>query len=760
MVLVPLLTLGMLELALRATGYGHPTSFFLRTKIEGKDFFVPNDKFTARFFPNSIGRPPPELRMAAEKPTNTFRIFLFGESAALGDPEPSLGMGRQLEVLLNERYPGTHFEVVCTAITAINSHVVVPIARECAEHQGDLWIIYMGNNEVIGPFGAGTAFGPRAPAMGFIRASLALKNTRIGQLMERVVAGLNLQPATPKTWASMKMFTEHQVPVDDPARARVYDHFEKNLEDILNAGIQHRVPIVLSTVADNIKDCAPFGSAHATTLSDAQKTEWEKYFQDGIASEAKGDYAEAISAFTNAAGIDPQFAELQFRLGQCELALTNVPEARRHFELARDYDTLAFRADTRINEIIRKAAARQAKDGVYLVDAIQAAGQASSSGIPGNESFYEHVHWNFDGNYLLARALATQVAKLLPESVSKQAKAGWTSEETCAQRLAVTDWDRYRAWEAIAHRLSEAPFTAQFNHEANVKWAAEKIHDLQSHITPQSGTEARKIYEAALAKSPDDHFLHENFAVFLEATGEPAAALKETERVRELLPQLPTPWFYSGLLLVRLGKSKEAADCFSQALSMRKDFVPAMNELAEVYANEQKPDEARRLFQRALRADPNFVQTHINLGFLEQTEGNAAQAMNQYQAAAQLQPRGPADLFCQACAFIELHKRNEAIQCLEAAIQMDPKFWQARYTLGTELAALNRIDEARAQFAEVIRLRPDYARAHSNLGVALAKQGKLDEAVAEFRTTLQLNPGNKLAQQNITAIEAARGRHP
>ena len=74
-----------------------------------------------------------------------------------------------MEVLLRERYPGVNFEVVNVAITAINSHVIVPIARECARYQGDLWIIYMGNNEMIGPFGAATVFGAKAPPWPLVR---------------------------------------------------------------------------------------------------------------------------------------------------------------------------------------------------------------------------------------------------------------------------------------------------------------------------------------------------------------------------------------------------------------------------------------------------------------------------------------------------------------------------------------------------------------------------------------------------------------
>ena len=50
----------------------------------------------------------------------------------MGDPEPAFGAGRYLEALLRERFPARKFEVVNVAITAINSHVIRAIARDCA----------------------------------------------------------------------------------------------------------------------------------------------------------------------------------------------------------------------------------------------------------------------------------------------------------------------------------------------------------------------------------------------------------------------------------------------------------------------------------------------------------------------------------------------------------------------------------------------------------------------------------------------------
>jgi hypothetical protein len=50
--------------------------------------------------------------------------------------------------------------VVNAAVTAINSHVVRPIVHDLTRREADLFIVYTGNNEVVGPFGAGTVFSP------------------------------------------------------------------------------------------------------------------------------------------------------------------------------------------------------------------------------------------------------------------------------------------------------------------------------------------------------------------------------------------------------------------------------------------------------------------------------------------------------------------------------------------------------------------------------------------------------------------------
>src|SRR5438876_3244825 len=166
---LPVFILFGVELVLRLVGFGYPADFFVRSETGPPGLFSENPKFGWRFFPQRLARAPDPLRLSKTKPLGTCRIFVFGESAALGDPEPAYGFSRILRELLEERCPATKFEVVNVAMTAINSHVILRIARDALPFQGDIWIIYMGNNEVIGPFGAGSVFGSRVPPMSQIQ---------------------------------------------------------------------------------------------------------------------------------------------------------------------------------------------------------------------------------------------------------------------------------------------------------------------------------------------------------------------------------------------------------------------------------------------------------------------------------------------------------------------------------------------------------------------------------------------------------------
>jgi tetratricopeptide (TPR) repeat protein len=797
-VLGPLVLLAGLEIVLRIAGYGYPAWFFLHARLNGQKIIYDNQRFGWRFFPALSARTPRPAVLPAIKPPQTCRIFVFGESAAFGDPSPAFGLPRMLEVLLRNRFPRTHFEVVNAAMTAINSNVILPIARECAREQGDVWVVYMGNNEVVGPYGAGTVFGPQAPSLAFIRASIAVKGSKIGQMLadfwELLARG---QSGEQPSAISLELFLNYKLRVDDARMEKVYAHFGRNLEDILQAGIQSGAQVVVSTVASNLKDCAPFASLHRRNLSESRKADWDRLYQTGIKAEEAGNLPAALEAFRQAEQIDDGYADLQFRHGRDLWRSGDFATARERFQHARDYDGLRFRADTRINGIISQVSSNRLRDGVGFVNGNEVLEQHSPHDVPGAELLYEHVHLNFRGNYWLARAFAEQIIALRPASLASQvvANGDWLSEEGCSAQLGLNDWDTYQTLKILRQRLQNAPFTGQLNNAEQYERLNAEIAVCQTSLAREKLSELVQRCEQALSLSPQDWVLHQNVAQLLgQSTEKPlrARAVEEWRRVIDLVPHYAEAHYELGVLLDQIGQAPEAETQLRLALRLKGNYYPnALNALGQVMAGQNRFAQAITAFEQALRLKPNFAEALVNLATALNRVGRTAEAKARLEEAVRLAPgqaeatrhlgqlldqngqlseamkdytelvrKNPEDAIVHyklaECLGL-LGRSTEAQQHYTEALRLRPNFPEAHCQLGVELAQEGKPAEAIIHFSEAIRLKPDFAAAYKNLGVALARQQRFGEAVKEFEQAARLDPGDAVTQKYLQAARRSQG---
>jgi len=516
-ILAPVLLLGVVEALLRICGVGTATNAMRPCTDQGQPAYCDNQFFAAPFFPPGMYRTPRPFVIPARKAPGTYRIFVLGESVAWGDPDPTYGFARYLEVMLRERFPRAKFELVNASITAINSHVLLPMVEDLAQYQPDLFVIYTGNTEVVGPFGPGTVLTPWDLKLPAIRARIALNSTRLGQLAARASGGGRNHAAE---WRGMEMFLDRQVRADSPQMKPVYENFAANLRDIAAVARRSGVHVLISTVATNLKDCAPFASLHREGIRQDELNAWEGLVQRGAGLEDAGAYSDAVKLYLSAAAVDPQYAELQFRIARCLWGLGDFAGAKERFVRAQDLDTLRFRADGKLNEVIRSAAADGS--GLGLVDAAAALAAESPHEVPGSELFYEHVHTNPRGTYLLARAFFRQVVSLLPPELQLGATGSDViSEEDCEHLLAFTPYDRVRVAGLVLRKLERPPFTSQLNHSEEVL----RVKSQTDGVVLDYG-ETVADYQWAIMRSPQDRLLHLNYG-FLLHRYEPAAAERE-----------------------------------------------------------------------------------------------------------------------------------------------------------------------------------------------------------------------------------------
>jgi tetratricopeptide (TPR) repeat protein len=790
-VLAPLLFLAALEVGLRLARYGEPTAFYLGPDADGN--YTTNLRFGWRFFPPAIARNPIPACLAP-KPAGTVRVFVLGSSAALGMPSPAFSFGRILEAMLRDRYPGLQFEVVNAAMTAVNSHVVLEIARDCAARQPDLYVVYMGNNEVVGPYGPGTVFEQWSPSRSLIRANIWLKSTRTGQLIGNAIQHVR-GSSDLSAWRGMEMFMANQVAADDPRLKAVYDNFHQNLTDLCAAARRSGAPVILSTVAVNLKDFPPFASKHRPDLSADDLAKWDAVYQAGVELESKSQWREALAKYEAAAQIDGQFADLAFRKARCLAASGRLEGARKCYAAARDLDVLRFRADSQINAAIRQMAAEQEPFGVRLADAERALAESdlSPGGIPGEELFYEHVHLTFDGNYLLARSVLEQVEAALPQLTAARKTGEVLTRKQCAEALTFTLWDEAQLTEQMTEELSRPPFTNQLDHAAELAKKRDRLDRLMSQaMAPQAMREARRSYEEALKKSPDDwqlYFRHGNLAL---ATGNSELA---AEQLRAALQRYPLETMiyinlgdaerqngrideaianYKKAIEIEPGSAKahyslgstflasrryeEAVRHFQQSLAVDAGSVMGHYYLAAALGRCKRIDDAIAEYQKAVEIDPQFIMAHYNLGVLLAARGRKDDAAAHAKKALETETGNAAVHVNLGMALADNGDTDQAITQYEKALAIDPQCITAHINLGVALAAQGQKADAIAEYRKALEIEPHYAAARCKLGSALADRGEFDEAMAQFQEVLKFDPRSDVAYCEMGKTFAAQGR--
>jgi tetratricopeptide (TPR) repeat protein len=754
---VPLAFLAACEGALRLIGYGYQTEFLLATTLNGSPVWAPNQLFGRRFFGAGHERQPVPFVVPRPKAGETVRVFVFGESAAFGDPQPEFGLPRMLQVVLSQRHPKTRFEVINAAMTGINSHVVREIARDCSKADGDVWVIYMGNNEVIGPFGAGTVFGPQAPSIGLIRSNLAIRSMRFGQLLGVASESLNAPPASKRTWGGLLMFLDNQVRQGDPRMKVAYKHYERNLRDILAAAKSSGAAVVLSTVAVNLKDCAPFASLHREHLDEAQLGSWKTAFRQGQAALMKGDSAGAIALYRAAEDIDDEYADLSFELANALLNAGDEAEAARYYAKARDKDVLRFRCDGSTNDLIRRIAADEPPGQVRLADSERTFAEASPAGSPGSHLFYEHVHLTFEGNYLLARTLAEQIDRMLPKHIDRAAAADWPTLEQCGARLAWNDWAHLIAVNEIIGRLADRPFTNQSNHAVQLRKLTEHANELDP-LAQMALRDVDELFEVAVAAAPEDATLYGQRASMRGFSGNKPGAIDDARRATELLPINARHWMALGAALATDSQFEEAAKAFKEAFYEDGQNVTALQKLARVYSQLNRPDDAMAACRRAIEIEPRFGPAYLELGRLLEQSGQVMEAEKNFRAAIENRVWRVADLrelaeFCEARGWTD-----EAADSFDIAASLDPSDVMLCMKAGQLLVAAKRYDEGRRHFVDAVRLAPEMGEAHYLLGVELGRIKEPKQAAVEFREAVRLMPGVVEARINLAFALANDGR--
>lgn len=608
MLLLPVVLLGLTEVALRVAGVGRELPLFVTFDGDPR-YRVLNPDVARRYFYtlNNVPNGQSDYFLADKEP-GTLRIVVMGESSAAGFPfYYGASFSRLLEQRLQQTFPERKVEVVNTAMAAISSYALRDFAAEIVAIEPDAVLVYAGHNEYYGALGVGSSESlGRSP--GFVSLYLRLQRLRIVQalrgLIQRAVAASapGASAASDSATLMERMVGEQEIPYGSALDRAGERQFQANLDAVLGTFARAAIPTFVGTLASNLRDQPPFISAPASG--------------DPAVWRARVASALDIATLAALARQDTLDAAVRYALGQ-RLATTDSVSARRVLEEARDRDRLRFRAPTRFNDLLRSLARAH---GATVVETEAALAAASPGGLIGHETMVEHLHPTPLGYFLIADAFYEALRR---SRLGGDYGAGISRAEAYAERL-MTPVDSLTGILRILQLKATWPFQP-------VGVRAPYLDTLVAR-TPLDSL-ARALFERRMTWAEAS----EAQRAYFVRTGDIQAALRVAFAAIQEFPFNEGVYRAAGQTLVDARRYREAVPYFQAALDVKETS-----------------------------------DGHAGLGSLHLALGDATAALPHLEAAARGLPASASVHYNLAGGYALLQRWDEADRAAAAAERLDP----------------------------------------------------------------------------------------
>jgi tetratricopeptide (TPR) repeat protein len=243
-------------------------------------------------------------------------------------------------------------------------------------------------------------------------------------------------------------------------------------------------------------------------------------------------------------------------------------------------------------------------------------------------------------------------------------------------------------------------------------------------------------------------------AVHYEETG---SLDKAVESYRDALikdPQYLPGFVRLGRVLSELDRLDEAEAAFRVVLDLNKDDAAALAGTGQVAFQREDYSRAARLFERALRLQPEASSLHYRLGLTYRALGETDKARDEIERAGERIPTVDDPLL----AFVQAHSKG-ADQYLEAAAKAEEvgqlgaaiRFYEISTSIQpANVDALRRLgelqgitgdsDAALMTFGRILSIEPDNAAANYFAGTVLEQRGDDSQARERYVKALEAEP--------------------
>ncbi|MBU6183244.1 MAG: tetratricopeptide repeat protein [Verrucomicrobia bacterium] len=648
--------------------------------------------------------------MPVERTPGRLRVVMLGESAAGGFPLDEYNLGRMTRVLWDERFPGEPMEMATVAMVGINSHILRVFAREAMQLKPDVVVLYIGHNEVIGPYGPVSKFAGALPSENLAQLSLWVRNTRTGRAIESGLenaARLTRSAGQNSSWIGLDEFGNSRIPADDPSLDRMLGQTRGNLRAIIRTALDHGSKVLVCVPAVNLTDWPPPASAAGTEEISAR------------AAYAKARELEAA--------------------GRRE-------EAWKYYRRACDLDLLRLRADSRVRQLQRDLVAEFNTPDVAMVDADFWMHEWNPVFRSDADYFLEHVHLTFEGRVAVTSLIVDGIAELTGRSPQLGVGRGdysgiddwWRSlpqrNEHARTALLFTEYDEGRMWGSIEKLLGMHVFDGLSDRDERRAAAKKRSEVLQATAHEQLDQERiRSAYAEALKWNSDEWVDHSAAQLwsFAENGREFWQAL---EAAHGKYPFFRLAHYQMASRATRQKSYEEALEHVRALEGMRdsEDIVPML--YGEIYWASGKPAQAIPFLERHASHLPKDYVRWFNLGMACQLAGRPADAAKAYRRALDADPENVMVRGALAKLLIDQDRptRPDLLEALKLSREMlvqQPDNLDARLVLAVALLANGQTAEAQSTFDALVARATEL----KNPSAISKAQKSFQEARAKFQ---------------------------
>jgi predicted O-linked N-acetylglucosamine transferase (SPINDLY family) len=207
----------------------------------------------------------------------------------------------------------------------------------------------------------------------------------------------------------------------------------------------------------------------------------------------------------------------------------------------------------------------------------------------------------------------------------------------------------------------------------------------------------------------------------------------------------------------RNGAVENAKRLYQEVLTADPKNAAAYGNLAIIAAQQGDLAGAERLMRQEIRLRPNTPASYNNLGSVLQQQGRLADAIVAHRHAIKLNPKYAEAFLALGNALKQQGYLEQAMGSYRSAVASRRDYPEAHNNIGVLFQTQGRLDQAATAYREAVTLRPTYAEAQFNLGIVLHQQHELNAAEAAYRRVISLNPGVAMVHNNLGTVLKDQG---